>query len=653
MVHVDNDVRLASAAARTQPSPLAAQFARARALCVAGQYDQAEALCREMLAAAPGHPQLMLLQGEICSQLGRHDEAVALLGPLVQRWPAAAAGHFCLGNALHGAGRVEEAAASLRRAVELQPNFAPPHNNLGMVLEQMGDREAAIACYERAIVLDPSLAEARSNLGSALLNTEKDEKLQEAILHLRHALELKPQSATAHHQLGVAVQRAEAFAEAIACHRAAIALQPAYPEAYYFLAAAYSRTEQPDEAIGCFREAIAQRPQFALAWVGLAGVVRELGRFAEAIEYYERAIAIEPELGLAHRGLAVCRKTVTDAAELDQLQRMLADETLRDGDRGACGLAIAKHCDDAERYDEAFAAATEGNRLLRVAQHARNIRYDHDAFRASNDETVRTFSREFFASRREWGNPSELPVFIVGHFRSGTTLVEQICASHSRVFGAGELVDIPRTAARLQRTPSIALEWPREVVRREADRHLRRLEKLGAGAARVTDKLPDNVYHLGLVATMFSRARVVFCHRDGRDAALSVFFQKFSHRVAFSTSIVDAGRRWVEAERMTAHWADTLPLATHHVHYETLIEDFEGEARKLIAFLGLEWEQPCLDFHKTERSVKTASLWQVRQPIYNSSVGRWRNYRRHIGPLCSAIDIDIDAPTGARPRTVV
>jgi tetratricopeptide (TPR) repeat protein len=634
-------------------SPLAEQFAQARALCVSGRFDQAQPLCRQMLEAAPGHPQVLLLQAEIDSQLGRHQEAIAALTPLAERWPAAAAVHFCLGNALHAAGHLPEAAVRLRRAVQLEPHFAVAHSNLGLVLEEMGERDSAISSYERAVLLDASLAQARSNLGNALLKTEKDEKLHEAILHLRHALALRPQCASAHHQLGVALQRAGVLDGAIACHRAAIALQPNYPEAYYFLGAALDGTEQPEQAIDCYREGIAQRPQFAVAWAGLANAMRELGRFAEAIECYERAIQIDPELGLAHRGLATCRRVVPDSPQLDRLYRTLANEHLRDDDRGSCYLAVSKLHDDAGRYEEAFAAAERGNRLLRAAQQARNIRYDHDLLRAASDETARTFTSAYFAERATWGNDSELPVFIVGYFRSGTTLVEQICASHSGVCGGGELQDIPRLAGRLQRPPSAAREWTRELVRSHADRHLQRLEKLAHGAVRVTDKMPDNLFNLGLIATLFPRARVVFCHRDGRDAALSVFFQKFIQRVAFSTDLLDAGRRWHETERMAALWEKTLPLRIHHVQYETLIENFESEARRLIAFLGLEWEPACLEFHKTARTVKTASLWQVRQPLYSSSVGRWQNYRRHIAPLCDAIDIDIDAPNGARPKNLI
>jgi hypothetical protein len=311
---------------------------------------------------------------------------------------------------------------------------------------------------------------------------------------------------------------------------------------------------------------------------------------------------------------------------------------------------LATILDDSERYDEAFAAATEGNHLLRPSQLAAGISYDDAAFRAQNEARIELYTSAFFAATRDWGNPSELPVFVVGYFRTGTTLVEQICASHSQVHGAGELLDIARISANIQRTVPRPEYWTPQLFRTMADRHLERLAELAPGARRVTDKMPDNLYLLGLIATMYPRTRVIFCHRDGRDAALSAFFQRFQREVAFATDLLDAGRRWREAERMAAHWATCLPLSMHHVQYETLVDDSENEAKKLIAFLGLEWEPACLEFYKTERPVRTASTWQVRQPLYRSSVGRWRRYRKHLAPLCEVIGVDIDAETGARPR---
>jgi tetratricopeptide (TPR) repeat protein len=587
--------------------------------------------------------------GEILSAQGRHREAIAALTPVLEQWPNAGSAHFCLGNALHAAGRHAEAVPHLRRTTELQPHFAGGHCNLGLALEKLNDRDAAIHAYERALLLQPALAEARANLGSALLNADKP---ADAAFHLRQAVALNPDVADNRFFLGVALQRLGDDAEAAECFKAAIACKPDFAEAYYSLAGALTNQERVAEALPIYERATALAPDFAAGWVGLGSALRALGRFDEAIRAYQTALAISPDLGAAHRALTTCRQAIAGAAEIDRLRRILDNPNGGSEDRAAAGIAMAKLFDDSGRYDEAFAAATRANRLLREAQLAAGISYDHDAFRAQHDALRDIFTGDFLAATRDWGSPSELPVFVVGYFRTGTTLVEQICASHSQVHGAGELRDIPQIWAELRRTMPRPQHWTPQLFRGLGERHSQRLAALAPGKLRVIDKMPDNIYALGLIALMFPRARIIFCHRDGRDAALSVFLQRFARQVAFATDLLDAGRRWQEAERMATYWQGCLPLMAHHVQYETLVGDFENEARQLIDFLALPWEPGCLEFHKTGRAVRTASTWQVRQPLYDTSVGRWRNYRRHLTPLCAAIGIDHEAPTGARPASV-
>jgi len=221
--------------------------------------------------------------------------------------------------------------------------------------------------------------------------------------------------------------------------------------------------------------------------------------------------------------------------------------------------------------------------------------------------------------------------------RSGTSLVEQIAASHSRVFGAGELTDVGEIAAELG--PLLgATGRQAATVRRLADKHLIRLAAVGGSAQRVIDKLPDNVFELGVIATLFPAARIIFCRRDPRDICLSCYFQKFTAgQLVFSYDLADCARRYLETERLTAHWRQILPLRMLDVEYEALVRDLEGESRRLISFLDLEWEPACLDFHRTKRTITTASSWQVRQPLYDRSVGRWRKYERHLAPLLSVL----------------
>lgn len=597
----------------SSPAALAAQFDAVRRHCAVGQFGQAEGVLRNILKASAGQPEAMLMLGEVLSAQGRYQDAISILSALLQRWPNVAPVQFCLGSALHGAGRYPEAAKHLRRAIELQPDFAAAHNNLGRALAELGDRPGAVQAYERALALEPTMVQARTNLGIVLLDAGEHDA---AIFHLRQGVALKSAVATTHLTLALALERISNFPEALPHYEKAVALDP----------------------------------NLASGWVGLGSALRALGRFAEATAAFEKALAINPDLGAARYALMTLRREHDDVAELARLRRIMANPEGSFYDRGAAGMAAAKMLDDSGHFDEAFAAAMDGNRLTRAGQLAAEIRYDHNWFCGQNDAAMRIFTPEFFAATRNWGNPSELPVFIVGHQRTGTTLVEQICASHSKVYGAGELRDIGQTAAQIQRTAPG--HWSETLFRPLADRHVQRLAALAPGKLRVTDKALDILFMLGLIPPLFPNARIIFTHRDGRDTALSLFMQHMDQQVAFATDLLDAGRRWREAERMAAYWARCLPLSMHHVQYETLISDFETEARKLIGFLGLEWEPACLEFHKTERAVLTASAWQVRQPIYDSSVGRWRNYAKHLAPLCGVVGIDPEAPTGARPADI-
>jgi hypothetical protein len=230
-------------------------------------------------------------------------------------------------------------------------------------------------------------------------------------------------------------------------------------------------------------------------------------------------------------------------------------------------------------------------------------------------------------------------VFVVGMPRSGTSLVEQIAASHSQVFGAGERTDI-HDILRISSdggTPGGHDNWDAEAVRNAATAQVARLRDLGRGAIRVIDKTPDNYRLLGQIAVLFPRARVIVCRRDLRDVCVSCHFQQFARGLAWTSDLADLAERARQSEQLLAHWLKVLPIPVMEVQYENLVANLEAESRRLIEFLGLKWEPACLAFHETERTVLTASLWQVRQPLYNSSVGRWRHYRAHLGPLLDGL----------------
>jgi Sulfotransferase family len=310
-------------------------------------------------------------------------------------------------------------------------------------------------------------------------------------------------------------------------------------------------------------------------------------------------------------------------------------------ERVAAGFALGKLLDDANQYDQAFVCFATANRLFRQLRAAAGERFDAGGLRRQVDQLIETLTPQMLSELTAWATPSELPVFIVGMPRSGTSLVEQIAASHSLVFGAGELKELGRIASALTGTSqdrSALRSVDAAAARRLGEAHLERLRSFSAGAARIIDKMPDNIFKLGVIAALFPGAHVIFCTRDARDTCLSNYFQLYTDGNLFSYDLADCGVRAQQTERLASHWQQILPLKTIEIVYERLVADLEGESRRLIEFLGLDWEPACLDFHRTERFVVTASSWQVRQPLYHHSVARWKQYRRHLDPLLAVLD---------------
>ena len=394
-------------------------------------------------------------------------------------------------------------------------------------------------------------------------------------------------------------------------------------------------------AVEHYKHVLALVPDSATTWNELGTALRSLGRLDEAVTCFRHALVLKPDLADAYRNLALGEQLSGDSSELARIAALADTADLPIEDRSAAAFALGKALDDAGRFDEAFAAYERANSIYRAARAAAGDWFDAAGLSRQVDEIIATFTPGFFAKVAGWGTRSEVPVFIVGMPRSGTSLVEQIAASHSRVSGAGELLHIGRMYGDFGPPidgPGTELRWEGAVIRRAAGGHLQRLSEIGSGAERVIDKMPDNVLCLGLVATLYPQARIIFCRRDPRDIALSCFFQKFTPgMLGFSYDLADCGRRQVQIDRLIEHWRRVLPLPMLEVNYEKLVADLAGESQKLVSFLGLEWEPACLEFHRTQRTVATASSWQVRQPLYDRSVGRWRNYERHLEPLLRAL----------------
>jgi tetratricopeptide (TPR) repeat protein len=601
----------------------------------AGRLEEAEALYRKLLGTAPGHPHALHLLGVIETEHGRPERGAELIGRAFPALAEAPEPHVDLGNALWRAGRREEAVESYRRALLLKPDYVLAHICLGSVLSELGRSEVALGHCRTAIAIDPKSLPARIALAVALQGARR---LPEAAQAWRDVIALAPDRAESYHQLAGQLAAVGLFNEGLYCHDRAIALQPV--NALFHCARGHTlmRLYDGGRAEESFRRALALSPDSKEGWLGLGWALRMLGRFDEADACVKRLHELDPADLRAVRHVPSTGNQPREAVEIERLAMVLDRANSSVEDRITAGFALGRLLDDAGRYDEAFPRYAAANDLMRRNWPANGDRFDAAAFRRSVDVLIATNTAQQLAETAGSGNISELPVFVVGMPRSGTTLVEQICASHSRVFAAGELDSIARMVGALARQQSPATKLS-EAGRRAADAHVVHLHGLGRGALRVVDKLPDNVLLVGLIARLLPRARIVYCSRDPRDISLSCYFQLFSDGAQFfSYDLADCGSRCLDVQRLAAHWLELLPLHMIEVNYETLVADLEGQSRRLIEFLGLDWEPGCLEFHRTERTVATLSHWQVRQPIYSSSIGRWRHYEKHLAPLFAALD---------------
>ena len=531
---------------------------------------------------------------------------------------------------LHQAGRLDEAEAIYHAILEAEPENPDALHLSGVVAHQRGQAADAVERIGRALELRPDDAAMHNNLAEAL---RVQGRIQEAVEHYQQAIKLDDGFADPHNNLGILLRAAGELDAAAASYEAALARRPEFPEAENNLAVVLRDLGRPEDAIARARHAVELRPGYAEAHDNLANALKDMGRLTEAAGHYRRAIEIRPGYGQPYSNLAHCRKFgPDDDAEIARLDSLVAGGALSSEAEGEVRFALGKMHDDRGEFDAAFAEFESANRL-----HAPG--FDRAAYTGFVDGLIDTFSAGFFAAREGWGAASELPVFIIGLPRSGTSLVEQILASHPEVHGAGELTDIGRLAQSLRvrvqsgnRFPESVLDIQQSQVAPLAQIYLDRLHGLAPDAARVTDKMPSNFLYLGFIALLYTKARVIHCRRDPRDVGLSCYFQNFSHRPAFAYDLGDIGFYTRENERLMAHWQAVASMLILDIDYEALIAEQESESRRLVEFCGLAWDDACLAFHESERPVRTASSWQVRQPIYKSSAGRWRNYEPHLAP---------------------
>jgi tetratricopeptide (TPR) repeat protein len=581
------------------------------------------ALCMPDDAEAQGN-----LGAALC-ELGRFREALPSLERALAIDPRNLQAAADAGHALFMSGRAEEAAGCYRRVLELEPRFADAYNNLGLCLAALGRREEAVANYEKALAEEPRHAEALDNLGTAW--RELGARRRAEALH-RRALDIDPRRARSHYGIGSAQLERGRLEDAAASFRQVLDLEPEHVAGHLGLAAALRQQRRVVEAQDICERALALSPRSAEALWLLGELKSDLGAFPEAQELYRRAIDIDPGFPSAFASMALQRKmTAADAPWQAGVDRLLA-KGLPLSHAILLRYALGKYHDDLGRYDEAFGHYRMANELTKRY----GAVYDGPKLTQRIDGLIAAFDARFLSAPRS-ASASQRPVFVLGMPRSGTSLAEQILASHPDVFGAGE-ISFWEDAYAAHGPQGWTGEAGGRALSSIADRYLARTAEAPAGALRVVDKMPANFLYAGLIHAAFPHARIIHLRRHPIDTCLSIYFQNFLNSAAFYNDLDHLVHYYREYLRITEHWRAVLPASTFlEVAYEDLVADQERWSRRMLEFIGLPWDPKCLEFHRAERVVITASKWQVRQSIHTASVGRWRNYERHIGPLGSLL----------------
>ena len=690
----------------TAPPPPRRPLTPAEVLQLAGilqgqnKPGEAEAAYRRAVQLLPDEAQAHTGLGLLLAQRGATEEALALLRRARTLAPAAAETHNNLGRLARACHLPEEALASFQAALALAPRQPEAHYNCAQAFAALGRRDEAMAAWRAALALAPGLAPAHYQLGLAL---QEEGELQAARLHLQQAapghpaasaayarllaaldeteaanaayaeaLALAPEDAVLHSDAGGALAATGAFEQAITLFTRAIALQPGLAAAHNNLGNALSALERWPEAISAYRAALALEPDFAEVHGNLGTAALEQLQVREALAHFDAALAISPEAAAYHafRGRALMLLGDLDAARaayaqavrlapdrpeyyngLATTQQLEADdpafhallglaETIEDqalSARIALHFALHRSLEHQGRHEQAFAHLLQGNALRRPLipyEEARTARY------FARVESV--FGPEVLRRAAPVPKVPDVPIFILGMPRSGSTLVEQILASHRQVFGGGELMYLAETATTL--APS-GLAYPENVLARSdaelaaaGNAYRARLRALAPQAPRITDKMPSNFLHIGLLRLILPGARIIHTRRNPVDTCLSCFAQTFGEGQPFANELGELGRHYRAYDRLMAHWRGQLPPGTMlEVDYEAVVTDFKPQVRRILEFCGLDWDPACLDFHEHKRPVMTASAAQVRQKLYTHAAGRARPYGALLQPLLDAL----------------
>jgi tetratricopeptide (TPR) repeat protein len=645
-----------------KPLPVDLAISKANALAKKGAPGQARQLYQEVLKRFPGNkrateglkslPGPKLDQGKPVLDAGptqdqinglialynqrRLQEALEQGTALAGQYPAAMIVHNVVGAVNADLGYMDQAVASYTKALQIKPDYAEAHGNLGNALVALGKHHEAIASYTRALQIKPDYAEAHGNLGNALLDLGEH---AQAIASYTKALQIKSDFAEAHYNLGNTLKALERHEEAIASYTRAVQIKPNHTGAHSNLGNSLRALGKHEAAIASYTTALMIKPDFAEAHSNLGHTLVDLGRHEEAVASYTAALRIKPDFAEARRSLGMLKKYRTGDPRIVQMLEQIANPKITDHEKMHLSFALGKAYDDLGDAARAFKHLLEGNRLRK-----KEIGYDIRSDRRQFGQIKSIFGADDLPSLADDHHAAECkkrPIFIVGMPRSGTTLAEQILASHSQVHGAGELKILSRSVMpilnEIQELPAGKITAAALAAIRS--RYLTELDNLGDAGPYITDKMPLNFRWIGFILTAMPEAKIINLQRDPVATCWSIFTHYFSSKGnGYAYDLADVAEFYKLYVDLMDFWRERFPNQIYDLNYDALTENQREETQRLLDYCGLEWEPECLEFHKTERAVKTASSAQVRQAMYQGSSAAWRKYEAHIQPMLQALE---------------
>jgi len=588
-----------------------------------GQLTDAATIYQRVLETDSTHADANHLLGVMAHQSGDFLNAVELVSRAVLTLPDQPMYHASLGQAYTALGKLTEAQSSFQNAIAINPDFVAAHSNMGNVLKEMGHLEKAVDSYQKALALNPDLPATWYNLANS---QHELGRLSDAVGSYEKAIHLKPASLEAHNNLGLTLQSLGRNSEAAICYQKAIDIQPQFVEAHNNLGNVYREMGHLEDAAAKYRDALAINSNFAEAHDNFGKTLMDMGRMDEALISFRHAIRINPESAESYRHITILKKFTEIDNDVQSMQGLFERLDSRDAGKIHLSFGLGKAFEDMQDYDGAFKYFLAGNRLLKESREGRVGNYE-TLFKAQ----MELFGSSLFEKFLSTGHQDETPIFILGMPRSGSTLVEQILASHLDVHGGGELDILAGIHA--SNMPGNHL-WDTNLLEGMGKSYIKSVRSISPTTRFITDKMPRNFLFIGLIKLILPNAKIIHCCRNSMDTCLSIFKSYFAgpgHE--YANDLVDLGQYFKLYKTLMEHWKTLFPDFIHDIHYEEIVADPERQIRLLLRQCNLEWDANCLKFYDTSRPVRTASAQQVRQPIYTNSVEGWKRYETQLKPL--------------------